>query len=239
LKEKKRHAFLEDKKTVLLLMLTAAAAAFGITWAFYSSTQAMANPLTTGHSGAAIVEEFDPAASFLPGETVVKKVGFANTGEMRLLLRVKVPPTEGWYEGAGQPTESWYEGVGQLTESQGFDTGKVIKNWTRYWPDYEGSEPGDPQWTVGGDGYYYYNKILNPRGEDGDHTEDILAGITLDPSVSNDRHDVNYSDKTYVLTFDAEAVPVDEGFAGAGNLWGMTVSYDGTKLIWTKQGAGQ
>ena len=86
----------EKKLSAKPLILAAAAAllSFGITWAYYSDIIVLANPFATSHSGAAMVEEFNPDSSFLPGETVIKKVAFQNTGEMDIFLRVEVPPEE-------------------------------------------------------------------------------------------------------------------------------------------------
>ncbi len=94
--EEKKEKILNNKKAVGLLAAGIMALAFGATWAFYESTQSLANPLLTAHSGAAVVEEYNPDSSFLPGETVIKKVAFENTGEMDIFLRVEVEPEESW-----------------------------------------------------------------------------------------------------------------------------------------------
>lgn len=212
----------------MAVFLGAALLAFGITWAFYNSDNtALANPLSTSHSGAAMVEEFNPDSSFLPGETVTKQVAFRNTGKMDLFLRVEVPPEEAWYSpsDASQPLDPDV----YLTEA-------VIKNWRDVWPEHDAD--ATDQWTkVFTDGtgrkYRYYKRILKPDAQ----TDYILDSIKLSEEVSNDRHALNYSDKIYKLTFHAQAVPVDglDSQPGVQAEWGMSVEIaeNGT-LTWDR-----
>ena len=223
----------EKKLSAKPLILAAAAAllSFGITWAYYSDIIVLANPFATSHSGAAMVEEFNPDSSFLPGETVIKKVAFQNTGEMDIFLRVEVPPKEAWYaKGEKEPLGGAYT------------TDAVIKNWTAVWPK-GGDAAFTDDWSqvftdADGTKYRYYRHIL-PAGET---TEDILDSIKLSTEVSNDRHDIDYSDKIYKLTFNAEAVPVEElnGELSVQSQWNMDVTKgnDGI-LTWEKSGGNE
>lgn len=218
----------EKKLSAKPLILAAAAAllSFGITWAYYSDIIVLANPFATSHSGAAMVEEFNPDSSFLPGETVIKKVAFQNTGEMDIFLRVEVPPEEAWYaKGENEPLGGDYT------------TDAVIKNWTDgIWPK-GGDTASTADWSqvftdADGTKYRYYRRILQA----GETTEDILDSITLRPDVSNDRHDIDYSDKIYKLTFNAEAVPVEElnGELSVQSQWNMDVTEgEGGILTWS------
>ena len=45
----------------------------GGSWASYSNTVQIRNPLATEKSGVELVENFNPNSTFLPGETVEKK----------------------------------------------------------------------------------------------------------------------------------------------------------------------
>ena len=215
----------------LILAAAAALMSFGITWAYYSDIIVLANPFATSHSGAAMVEEFNPDSSFLPGETVIKKVAFQNTGEMDIFLRVEVPPEEAWYaKGENEPLGGDYT------------TDAVIKNWTDgIWP-----EGGDAAFTddwsqvftdADGTKYRYYRHIL-PAGET---TADILDSITLRTEVSIDRHDIDYSDKIYKLTFNAEAVPAEElnGELSVQSQWNMDVTEDEDGILtWSERTGG-
>lgn len=223
----------EKKLSAKPLILAAAAAllSFGITWAYYSDIIVLANPFATSHSGAAMVEEFNPDSSFLPGETVIKKVAFQNTGEMDIFLRVEVPPEEAWYaKGEKEPLGGAYT------------TDAVIKNWTAVWPK-GGDAAFTDDWSqvftdADGTKYRYYRRIL-PAGET---TEDILDSIKLSTKVSNDRHDIDYSDKIYKLTFNAEAVPVEElnGELSVQSQWNMDVTKDKDGILtWKKSGGNE
>ena len=223
----------EKKLSAKPLILAAAAAllSFGITWAYYSDIIVLANPFATSHSGAAMVEEFNPDSSFLPGETVIKKVAFQNTGEMDIFLRVEVPPEEAWYaKGEKEPLGGAYT------------TDAVIKNWTAVWPK-GGDAAFTDDWSqvftdADGTKYRYYRRIL-PAGET---TEDILDSIKLSTKVSNDRHDIDYSDKIYKLTFNAEAVPVEElnGKLSVQSQWNMDVTEDKDGILtWEKSGGNE
>lgn len=222
-------------KAAGLTALAVLVLSFGASWAYYSGAMTMENPFHMGSSGAAMVENFDPSSSFLPGETAVKEIAFQNTGKMDLFLRVEVPPKEGWFQ-RGEKKEELL-------------TGYVEKNWAKgVWiPEgfegelsiekYQEDEVETDLWTKAypaenGKAYRYYKKIL-PAGQT---TEIILESIRLSPQVSNDRHAPDYSGKTYRLDFRAEAVPVEADGSGLGVQaeWGMTVSEaeDGT-LSWS------
>ena len=234
--EEKKNISLKKLKIASLAALAVAALSFGGTWAYYSSTSTIANPLNTSHSGAALVEEFNPDSSFLPGETVVKELKFTNTGEMDLFLRVEVPPEEGWYQ------------KGELQSN--LDTAMVKKQWSGSWLDEDEEEPKDLQeWSDSAEWsaairdpiskkyYRYYKKIL-PAGAS---TNVILESISLSTEVSNDRHDLDYSDKVYKLTFNAEAVPVEEvnGTVTVSSQWNMSVTADTEDNLTWAQGTSQ
>lgn len=231
----KKNKILFHKKTAALAALGILVCSVGATWAFYNDSQVLENPLSTSHSGAAIVEDYNPDSSFLPGETVAKKVKFVNTGKMDLFLRVEVPPEEGWYQDGEKTTA--------------LETERVIKHWTEHWPDHQ-EDPKNPvptedrftdDWTeviedeVTNRKYRYYKKILAA----GEATAEILESIELDSAVSNDRHDADYSNKVYKLTFNAEAIPVEEHNKNLGvqSTWNMSVAVSGSDdkvLIWSK-----
>lgn len=223
-------------RTACLISLSTILVAFGITWAFYSDSPALANLLQTSNTSISMVEEYNPNTSFLPGETVPKVVSFQNTGNLDLFLRVQVPPEEGWY----------LSNEGVETKAEALSSARVIKNWSDAWTtkygtaitwgdnqrirvkeqnvkNWAGDNGSECEWTdpfpaTDKDGntvyYRYYKKIL--KGTDnagnitsGGTTSPILNSITLDPRVSNDRHKTDYSDKIYKLTFHAQAVPVE------------------------------
>lgn len=248
LNKKKLLEIITSKKVAPLLALLILAGTFASAMAYYNEEQALGNPLKTSHSGAAIVEEFNPDSSFLPGETVIKKVAFKNTGKMEVFLRVEVPPEEGWYYAAEVKDKNGniIHKAGDLANTAELDPKKVIKLWNgikdsdkKVWVNGETSEKLDglseaidynvetDYWTkiykveeASGTKYYrYYKRILAP----GEATDDILNEIQLATDISNDRHETDYSNKVYHLTFNAEAVPVEEhdGKIGVPAIWNM------------------
>lgn len=241
MEEKKTVGFLKGKPIIAIAMAAAVLISFGITWAYYTSKQALANPLTTAHSGAAIVEEYNPNSSFLPGETVTKKVAFQNTGKMDIFLRVEVPPEEYWQYMSDEMTNGILHKKGDIVKDgdvkdgeNGLLTSKVEKIWTNYWKIGEDDCEWSPVIQENGKAYRYYLRVLEP----GDVTHDILSSIKLSEEVSNDRHSINYSNKCYVLTFNAEAVPVEDHGGQLGqSSWNMSVSLNNDgKLTWTQVG---
>lgn len=239
--KKKLINMITSKKAVPLLALLVLASAFGITWAFYSDSKALANPLNIGHSGAAIQEEFNPDSSFLPGEIVSKVVTFKNTGNMDIYLRVRAEPQEGWYMFNGNKQVELTFGKADADSDELIKDGvkhplldldKVIKNWSYGEENVFGKGIPDGKsnndWIKIGD-YCYYRHILTPDQVTGP----ILNSIQLSPSVSNDRHAVNYSDKIYKLDFMAEATPVVEGLASV-EIWGVDVEENSGTLDWSR-----
>ncbi len=265
MEENKKRSY---KKLGIACLLSAGVmmATFGGTWAYFNESLSLDNPLKTSNTSVAMVEDYNPNQSFLPGETAVKRVFFENSGDMDLLLRVEVPPEEGWYD--------IQEGTVSDKKNDALDTKFVIKNWTDSWTGKDVTDEredlvptGTPQqvpsqdmkkwsatedWTGviednNGKSYRYYKKILYAKDNKDteeiveNQTADILSSITLstDADVTNDRHQNSYGDKIYKLTFNAEAVPVeDTQQTAAMNEWGMTaeVSADGT-VNWTQGSA--
>lgn len=186
------------KKLAALLAGFLCLAGVGATWASYSNIITIKNPFSTSKSSAVLVENFNPSSTFLPGETVDKQPYFKNTGDMDLVLRVKV--TEGWKDKDGH----------SLTGTEAPSTEAVKKLWTESWQG-TGSDWISFKGTDG-ETWYYYRHILKRTGDpDGaDKTPNILSGVKLSEEVSNDSHETDYSGLSYYLDFEAEAVPADK-----------------------------
>lgn len=166
------------------------------TWAVYTDTNTIKNQLSTKHTAVMLKEDFAQFSSFLPGETVTKKPYFENTGERDMLIRVPIELAETWRPENGSKVR--------------LDNEKVTKNWSQFWVNRESSE-----WFAG-KGYYYYNKILTKQGTENSKTNPIMDSLTLSTEVSNDGHDLDYSNAEYEITIEAEAVPADKTSAA---LW--------------------
>ncbi|MCD8371034.1 MAG: BsaA family SipW-dependent biofilm matrix protein [Clostridiales bacterium] len=252
LKRKNILKIFHSKKAALFGVLAVGLLSFGTTWAFYVNSSVLANPLSTASSGVTMVEEYNPDSSFLPGETVVKQVSFENTGDMDLLLRVEVPPAEAWLTSNGESTnldtsyvlKTWSTAWGPLTGVNG--DGETIYNEDGYDLSNASGQLDTSYWTApfseenaSGDTVYYryYKLVLKKNGteNDGDKTGNILESIKLSPEVSNDRHADDYSNKIYELTFNAEAVAVEEETqTGALSEWNMVATVTGDSVEWSR-----
>lgn len=199
----------EKKVLFFVFLFLAGCFALGLTggtMAYYHQEKRLGNPFTTGSSQVALNEEFDPASSFLPGEKVVKEAYFKNTGKTDLYLRIKDPVS----------TAVWIPAKDK--DERELDIKAVEITWSQSWKE---------DWQQLGD-YYYYEKVL-PAGE---HTELIIESLSLSPEVSNDRHGPDYSEKTFSLNLNAEAV----SSSSDGTEWGVQPIKNGDGTIkWNKR----
>lgn len=190
----------------LLALLVGVACMIGVStsWAVYTHQIVITNPFETATSSAVLVENFNPASTFLPGETVDKNPYFKNTGDLDLVLRVKVK-------------EAWIKGDKALPDNT--DVSVVEKKWSSSWTN---------DWVKIGD-YFYYKHVLKKSGESGDRTSIVLESLKLSTKISNDEHFVDYSGLIYTLNFEAEAVPAD---ALSVSTWELSPSEDTELLEW-------
>lgn len=199
------------KRLAVILAGSAMAVGFSSTWAYYSDTQSIVNPFHTTNSSIDMIEDFNPADTILPGETVDKKPYFVNTGDTELVLRLKMDTY--WMD---KTTEH---------EAENLKTKMVTLNY----PD---SFDGDWVEIPEGSGTYYYTHILEGKGKDKSKTSNFLDSLTLKPEVSNDDHAADYSAGRFIVDFNAEAVQADAASLAVSN-WGLTQSEVGAdKLEW-------
>ena len=64
------------KRLAVILAGSVMAVGFSSTWAYYSDSQSIVNPFDTANSSIDLIEDFNPADTILPGETVDKKPYF-------------------------------------------------------------------------------------------------------------------------------------------------------------------
>ncbi len=162
-------------------------------------------------------------------------------------------------------SDTWTDKLDDRTDFVGADPKKKVKKQAQ--TDEGAVDWGETNlWTeayqdTDGKYYRYYRRILfkkgsraepsdpgtaAPKEETLDSTDPILESITLSNAVTNDRHDTNYSDKVYVLTFNAQAVPVEgedvlenkqmaSSQVGVETMWHMKVTRDTDgQLTWTQ-----
>lgn len=188
------------KRLAVILAGSVMAVGFSSTWAYYSDSQSIVNPFDTANSSIDLIEDFNPADTILPGETVDKKPYFVNTGDMDLVLRLQMNT---WWEDkeTGERLDSLRTDMIHLNYPQDFS-----ENWVEI-----------PK----GSGTYYYTHILAGEGKEGSTTPYFLESLTLSLEASNDAHAADYSKGEFIVDFNAEAVSADEASLAVSG-WGLT-----------------
>ena len=175
-------------------------AVVGGTFAYYNETVSLENPLTTGHYDNELIEDYTPPTDDLkPGATIDKVVGAKNTGDYPVMVRIKMD--EVWREkdadGNNQDIISH-----DSTEGDGFAAIAIGTEDVGYGNEFDADQADDTDGLVEGDesvvrknlaedfaedwtynandGYWYYNKILNPDQTTGNLLESITLASDID-----------------------------------------------------------
>ena len=136
-----------------------------------------------------------------------KEVRFKNTGSADVFLRIAYAETWVYTESlSGGKTEQI---ILPNRSEPGNDDSIVSKEWHN-WND---------NWYDGGDGWYYYKKVL----EAGKNTEEILKSVTFNDT--DNYPDSRYADAEYQLHFQVEAVQAGDE---------LQVSKDAVKELFDK-----
>jgi hypothetical protein len=169
-------------KLVVVTSLILAITVLGATYAFKSHENQLTNLLKAHKVSGKIIENGgspgaqDGEAEFTltPGSNVTKEVQFENTGDTAVFVRVAYAQT-------------WCDQDGKLLVH---NPSYATPNWTGDWTS---------DWRDGGDGWYYYNKILKA----GDTTAKVLnsVGFLDTPTLPGE-----YATGEYELTFVMEIV---------------------------------
>ena len=161
------------------LVLSVALTGIGVTHT-YSQHKAQQENILTAHSVEIGISE-NPSSGFQisPGENVSKNVKFINEGSAPVFLRVTYAET--WKDKNG----NWLENRKGFASPHWTDTGA---------PD---MHIDSDLWFSGGDGWYYYKKILVPNGE----TEPIMDHVTFAAGLPDE-----YRNGSYDLLWSVEAV---------------------------------
>ena len=169
-------------KLVVVTGLILAITVLGATYAFKSHENQLTNLLKAHKVSGKIIENGgspgteagEEEFTLTPGSNVTKEVQFENTGDTAVFLRVAY-------------AEMWTAQDGKLLTH---DPSYATPNWATAW----GSE-----WSDGGDGWYYYNKILKA----GDTTDEVLSSVSF---LNTPALPTEYAQGNYQLTFAMEMV---------------------------------
>lgn len=197
-----------------------AAALIGGTFAYYNQSTSLDNPLSTGDYTTQMVEEYTPPTDDLkPGTKWDKTVGAENTGDYPVLVRVKMD--EKWSrKGQTEP----YKTLDSEKDKEKFNSGTYENNaFTANQPDTPGEDVGgdedgllgpendpdhtvvykdlklagkdsDSKWIDGGDGYWYWNGVLEEKAEPGEEeneskTTNLLEHIIIATNIDLGRYE--------------------------------------------------
>ena len=188
-----------SKKTTALAGLGVLAVVGG-TFAYYNQKVSLENPLTTGKYENELIEDYTPPTDDLkPGATIDKVVGAKNTGDYPVMVRIKMD--EVWRQkdadGNNQDIISH-----DSTEGDGFAAIAIGTEDVGYGNEFDADQANDTDgqvdddasvvrknlaedfakdWTYNAnDGYWYYNKILNPDQTTGNLLESITLASDID-----------------------------------------------------------
>ena len=185
------------KKKIIGLCIAGvlAVGSIGGSLAWFTSSDSVTNPFTTAstdnpsdpNSGIKINEKFDKneADNTLPGDNVTKQVNVSNTATYDQLIRVKIEKV--WKDAEG-------------TEKPDLDKENIILNFEKNLTDSNNPEEG--KWIKGSDGYYYYNGIVNPKGQ----TSNLLESVTLSKDTTNEFKGLKFD-----VTVNSEGVQAANG----------------------------
>ena len=178
---------MQKKKRIMLFVLGCfTLLLIGSSFAFWSGKIEHTNVLKADTMNAEIKETFD-SDNAKPSGTVQKKVSFKNDSSSAAFLRVSY----------GETWEKTEEDDKLLLNNQVNGADVATKNWLN------GFGENSELWTDGGDGWYYYNQVLEPGAE----TKNILEAVSF-PEYSGAYQD--YKDADYQLYFRMELLQVSD-----------------------------
>ncbi|MEY8337600.1 BsaA family SipW-dependent biofilm matrix protein [Lachnospiraceae bacterium 62-35] len=200
-----------------------ALAVVGGTFAYYNQSASLDNPLSTGKYQNQLVEDFTPPTEDLkPGQKWEKKVGAENTGDYPVLVRVKME--ENWSR-KGDAIEAAYKTLKSIDNYTLFNNGVYDENTGIFDAaqdkDDDGLTPAADGtvvykdlkladgWVDGGDGYWYWNGVLEKKGSDKSKTTNLMENLIMATDI----------DLGLYETTEYYAIAAVEPAADDGNAW--------------------
>lgn len=182
-------------KSLIFIILLLIVTIVGATYAYFTSETRILNQFKNATYNVQLEEEFND-------DWGTKKVWFANNEETNTPVVLRINYNESW-------TKEDKDGF--LTLSNIYEGENVVtKNWTSDFTD---------NFTLGSDGWYYYNKVLKPQEK-----VQVLESIEKNAPAE-------YNSYNYQLTFNFEAIQATE--SAVKELWDKTITIDGDNVQWT------
>lgn len=230
-----------NKRLLALLGLTAVVTTGSVIAAF-SSQNSIKNDFSTGSPSVELVENFNPADSWLPGENKKKEVTFTNTGSYNSLMRFKVEisleKADGSFVELGRQDangqlvlKELYRDFYKLHWVWGDSLNKISQDWkySQVNPSVTTKQKDGKTVQTVVTGWFYYNKVLAP----GDSTGLTLKSVEFTPDISNDGHPDDYTDYTLHVDVSGEAVLLPTGNSVLEDGWLVpTAINNGTVVDW-------
>lgn len=162
--------------------------------AYYSATVPVKNPMETDVYSSRTIEYFPPPVPLEPGSKVDKEVGAQNTGDYDLVIRIKMD--EEWTRG-GKSFASLTSDDGskflvpnnlmakQAGGTAGEKDGKTAGDESVIYKDMVGVNGSNATWMYGGDGYWYYKRILPAKQQTEPLMDYLVAAKNMDMGKYN------------------------------------------------------
>ncbi len=194
-----------------ILMILITTTIVGV-YAYYQMDADVTNEFIIGENKGSIEEDFPENPEF--NGPVTKIVRFQNTGDYDQIIRVRY-------------SETWTDKTGNIISNKVNNHSVVIKNWTTIWPEAAGGNQDD-LWLYGGDGWFYYRKVLPAHSGNSSITAPILTELRLNQALNSEELK-KYSKGNYSLSFQLEHVQATE--AAVEEVFGKDCTIDSDGIV--------
>ncbi len=174
---KQKKQSLNKKPVIAIVVGIIVAAAVGATIAYRGDITRLFNSLKTGETGATFTEEFVSPDNWKPCDTQPKTITATNSGNQPIRVRVSYEQFWKAQDDSSLPLEK----DGLRVAAINFDN--------------------QNDWTLRGDGWYYYNNTLQP----GETTNSFISSVTFNCSYNLGTDDLNVCDDEGNCTTPANA----------------------------------
>lgn len=190
------------KKPLIFLILFLLVVGIGGTFAYYYSEVIIPNRFQAMTYHVTIEEEFYD-------DFGTKRVSFVNQEETNAPVVLRINYNESWRKTIDDVV---------ITPSNVIDGQDVVtKEWTNAFLN---------DFADGGDGWFYYTKVLNAQ-----ESVQVLESITLNESlVSTSSDAIDYQGADYELSFNFESIQASSD--AILDIWGISSTIQGDDVAW-------
>ena len=191
-----------NKKPLIFILIVLVLTIIGGTYAYYYSEVILPNEFKTMTYNVTIEEEFNNTWG-------TKKVRFVNNEETNTPVVLRINYNESWRKEV--------DGVLLSLDNNVNGENVVQKTWTSAFTN---------DFVDGGDGWYYYKKVLNAE-----ESVQVLESISLKESlISSSPYYNDYKSYTYELDFNFEAIQASS--SAVSNIWNKNATINGGNITW-------